>query len=73
MATLSNANLLKLQHAIDALVKSNAPQLPFDATIIQEVAAVSQSAGFQQAATFSENAKNSPISTLLSFIKFIGT
>ncbi len=73
MATLSTANKNKLQHAIDALVKSNAPQIPFDATIIEEVAKVSASAGFQQAATFAENAKNSPISTLLSFIKFIGT
>ena len=73
MATLSNADKLKLQHAIDALVKSNAPQIPFDATIIQEVAAVAQSSGFQQAATFQQNAENAPISTLLSFIKFIGT
>lgn len=73
MATLSDANKLKLQHAIDALVKSNAPQIPFDATIIQEVAAVSQSTGFQSQGHFVENAKNSPISTLLAFIKFIGT
>lgn len=69
---LTTAEKNKLQHAIDLMVKGNAPQLPFDATIIQEVAAVAQSSGYQVAATFTENAKNSPISTLLAFVKFIG-
>lgn len=73
MATLSTADKNKLQHAIDALVKSNAPQIPFDATIIEEVTRVSASSGFQSAGDFKENAKNSPISTLLSFVKFIGS
>jgi hypothetical protein len=73
MATLSTANKNKLQHAIDLMVKSNAPQIPFDATVIEEVAKVSASVGFQSAGNFKENAKNSPISTLLSFVKFIGT
>lgn len=68
-----SANKNKLQHAIDYLVKSNAPQIPFDATVIEQVGAVSEAAGFQKAANFAENAKNSPISTLLAFIKFIGT
>lgn len=69
---LTTAEKNKLQHAIDLMVKSNAPQIPFDATIIEEVAKVSQSSGYQAAATFAENAKNSPISTLLAFVKFIG-
>jgi hypothetical protein len=73
MATLSTDNKNKLQHAIDSLVKSNAPQLPFDATLIEEVAKVSASVGFQSAGNFKENAKLIPISTLLAFIKFIGT
>lgn len=73
MATLSTTDTNRLQHAIDGLVKSNAPQIPFDATIIEEVARVSASTGFQSAGAFKENAKNSPISTLLAFVKFIGT
>lgn len=73
MATLSTTDKNRLQHAIDELVKSNAPQIPFDATVIWEVGRVAQSTGFQSQAKFSERAKNSPISTLLEFVKFIGT
>lgn len=69
---LSTDNKAKLQAAIDALVFSNAPQIPFDAKIIEQVAAVSASIGFQTTGAFVENAKNSPISTLLTLAKFIG-
>jgi len=73
MATLSTTDAARLQHAIDSLVLSTAPQIPFDSALIWEVARVAASTGFQPALTFQQNAQNSPISTLLSFIKFIGT
>jgi hypothetical protein len=73
MATLSQANKDALQAAIDRLIKENAVEIPFDAEIIERVARVAASTGFQGAGNFKENAKLRPISVLLQFIKFIGT
>lgn len=73
MATLSTDNKNKLQHAIDLMTKANATELPFDAKVIEEVAYVSNSTGYLSAGAFKEQAKTNPISTLLGFVKFIGT
>lgn len=73
MATLSASNSAALLAAHDALVKSNAPQIPFDATIIEQLAAVAASTGFKSAGNFKEDARDKPISTLIKFIRFIGT
>jgi len=73
MATLSTANKNALQYAIDEMVKESAVELPVDATVAQHVADVAASTGFQTQGAFMENVKNRPISTLLAFVKFIGT
>jgi len=73
MATLSAANSKEIQAVIDYIVKSNAPQLPFDATAIERLARVAASVGFEGAGNFKEDAKNSPITTLLALAKFLGT
>lgn len=73
MATLTTAQKNILQWAIDFQVKGNAPEIPFDDKVIQEVGKVAASTGFESAGKFKEDAKLTPISTLLRFIKFIGT
>jgi len=73
MATLSTDNKNKLQHAIDAMVKTNATELPFDATIIEQVGRVAVSSGFESAMKFQQDCRDNPISTLLRFAKFLGT
>lgn len=73
MATLSTDNKNKLQHAIDTLVKENATEIPFDAKVIEEVAFVAGSSGFESAGTFKNDCRDRPISTLIRFLKFLGT
>jgi hypothetical protein len=73
MATLSAANAAALQAAADAMTATNAVELPFDATIIERIAAVSASTGFETAGKFKNDARDNPISTLLRFAKFLGT
>lgn len=73
MATLSTANKAKLQHAIDLMVKGSAVELPFDSTVSEEVGRVAASAGFESTGNFKEDVRDRPISTLLRFLKFLGT
>ena len=50
-----------------------APELPFDSTVIERVAAVAVSSGFVSSnGEFEERAKNSPITTLLEFAAYLG-
>lgn len=78
--TLSTAQKTAIQNAIDLMVVGTAPELPFDAKIIETVAPVAEAIGFipplyTQATNgaFQESCKLRPISTLLALAKFIGT
>ena len=73
MATLSTTDKNRLQHAIDSMVKENATEIPFDATVIEELARVSASSGFESAGNFKQDARDRPISTLVRWIKYMGT
>jgi hypothetical protein len=71
--TFSQANYDALTAASGLLTKSTAPQLPFDELTIQQLEGPAVAAGlFATTGAFQEAAKNSPISTLIDFIRLVG-
>lgn len=71
--TFSTANYNALTHASQALTVSTAPQLPFDASIIEQLEGPAVAAGlFATKGAFQEAAKDKPISTLIDFIRLVG-
>ena len=71
--TLSALSKVQLQHAIDSMVRESAVELPFDATVIEEVGRVAAASGFESAGKFQEDAKLNPISVLLRFLLYLGS
>jgi hypothetical protein len=77
--TFTTAQEAVIQQAINLMLLTSATELPFDERIIETVAPVAAAVGFippghTQATTgaFLEAAKLNPISTLLSFVAFVG-
>jgi hypothetical protein len=64
----------RLTNAINLMLKGTAVELPFDANVIDAVAKVAASSGFEPTnGAFKEDAKNNPISTLLRWVLYQGT
>lgn len=54
------------------MFRGSAVELPFDASVIDELSRVSDSSGFISALPFHDACKNNPITTLIKWMIFIG-
>jgi hypothetical protein len=70
--TLSTAQHNQLVFAAGLMTKETAVELPLHESVIQELAAVAASTGYLTQGAFYEAIKLNPVSTLVSFIAFVG-
>jgi hypothetical protein len=69
---LTQAQKDSLTDAINLMVKEQARETPFDATVIEVVGRVAASTGFMGTGAFNEAMLNNPFSTLLRFLVYVG-